>query len=127
LGANILLAKSDEYALYEGDSYLPQIKEDILELINKKPSLFRIKAFDVAGVKLELFNRYRIFLNQAENHHPTNKLFIQTIKPFLVFYRDLPEYSKKTNRLSKRSIALRQVIAHAKDPEKAFLKIFLLL
>jgi hypothetical protein len=119
-----LLAKSDEFALYEGDSYLPQIKNDILELVNKKPSLFRIKAFDVAGVKLELFNRYRIFLNQAENHHPTNKLFIQTIKPFLIFYRDLPEYSKKTNRLSKRSIALRQVIAHAKDPEKAFFEDF---
>lgn len=119
-----LLAKSDEYALYEGDSYLPQIKEDILELINKKPSLFRIKAFDVAGVKLELFNRYRIFLNQAENHCPTNKLFIQTIKPFLVFYRDLPEYSRKTNRLSKRSITLRHVIANARDPEKAFFEDF---
>lgn len=119
-----LLAKSDEYALYEGDTYLPQIKEDIFELINKKPSLFKIKAFDVAGVKLELFNRYRIFLNQAENHFPTNKLFIQTIKPFLVFYRDLPEYSKKTNRLSKRSIALRQVIAIAKDPEKTFFEDF---
>jgi hypothetical protein len=119
-----LLAKNDEYALYEGDSYLAQLNEDVLELINKRPGLFRVKAFDVAGVKLELFNRYRIFLNQAENHQPTNKLFIQTIKPFLVFYRDLPEYSKKTNRLSKRSIALRNVIANAKDPEKAFFEDF---
>jgi hypothetical protein len=119
-----LLSKSDEYALYEGDVYLPQINVDILELIDKKPSLFKIKAFDVAGVKLELFNRYRIFLNQAENHSPTNKLFIQTIRPFLVFYRDLPEYSKKTNRLTKRSLAFRSVIANAKDPEKAFFEDF---
>jgi hypothetical protein len=120
-----LLAKNDEYALYEADSYQPQLNEDILELINKKPGLFKVKAFDVAGVKLELFNRYRIFLNQAENNNPTNKLFIQTIKPFLVFYRDLPEYSKKTTRgLSKKSIALRNVIANAKDPEKAFFEDF---
>jgi hypothetical protein len=119
-----LLAKTDEYALYEGDAYLPQLNVDILELINKKPSLFKIKAFDVAGVKLELFNRYRIFLNQAENHNPTNKLFIQTIRPFLVFYRDLPEYSKKTNRVSKRSLAFRNVIAKAKDPEKTFFEDF---
>jgi hypothetical protein len=116
-----LLAKSDEYALYEEDTYLPQISPDILELLNKKPAHFKVKAFDVAGVRLELFNRYRIFLNQAENHHPTNKLFIQTIRPFLVFYRDLPEYSKKTTiGLSKRSIALRDKIANAKDPEKTF-------
>ncbi|GAB4093517.1 ATP-binding protein [Flaviaesturariibacter terrae] len=120
-----LLAKNDEYALYEGDSYQPQLNEDILELINKKPGLFKVKAFDVAGVKLELFNRYRIFLNQAENHNPTNKLFIQTIKPFLVFYRDLPDYAKKTTRgLSKKSIALRNVIASAKDPEKTFFEDF---
>lgn len=119
-----LLAKSDEYALYEGETYLPQITGDIFELINKKPSLFRLKSFDVAGVKLELFNRYRIFLNQTENNRPTNKLFIQTIRPFLVFYRDLPEYSKKTNRLSKRTISLRNVIANAKDPEKAFFEDF---
>lgn len=116
-----LLAKSDEYALYEEDTYLTHINQDILELLNKKPAHFKVKAFDVAGVRLELFNRYRIFLNQAEHHHPNNKLFIQTIRPFLIFYRDLPEYSKKTTiGLSKRSIALRNKIVNAKDPEKTF-------
>jgi hypothetical protein len=119
-----LLLKNDEYAMYDQDQYLPQINGNILELINKKPGTFKIKAFDVAGVRLDLFNRYRIFLNQAENHHPTNKLFIQTIKPFLVFYRDLPEYSKNTNRLHKRTMALRNVIANAKDPEKTFFEDF---
>lgn len=115
-----LLCKNDEYALYESNMYLPQLNGALFELISKKPELFKIKAFDVAGVKLELFNRYRILLNQAESNKPTNKLFIQTIKPFLAFYRDLPEYSKKTNRLNKKTIALRAVIATAKDPEKAF-------
>ena len=115
-----LLAKSDEFALYENNAYVPEFNSDNLELINKKPGLFSVKAFDVVGIKLELFNRYRVFLNQAEHHKPNNKAFIQTIKPFLVFYRDLPEYSKRTNRLEKRTIALRKVIATAKDPEKAF-------
>jgi hypothetical protein len=115
-----LLAKSDEFALYENGIYIPEINSDVLDLLNKRPSMFSIKAFDVVGVNLELFNRYRVFLNQAENHKPTNKLFIQTIKPFLVFYRDLPEYAKKTNRLKKKTNALRKVIANAKDPEKAF-------
>jgi hypothetical protein len=119
-----LLAKNDEYALYENEVYQPQINEDLFDLINKKPAIFKVKAFDVAGVKLELFNRYRIFLNQAENHQPTNKLFVQTIRPFLVFYRDLPDYSKKTTHLSKRTIALREVIANAKDPEAAFFEDF---
>lgn len=115
-----LLAKSDEFAIYQDGVYLPEMSLDILDLINKRPHLFTIKAFDVIGIKLELFNRYRVFLNQAENFKPTNKLFIHTIKPFLAFYRDLNDYSKRTSRLDRKTIALRKVIAEAKDPEKAF-------
>jgi len=119
-----LLSKSDEFALYDSTNYIPQISNDILDLINRRPVLFSIKAFDVVGVKLELFNRYRIFLNQSESSKPNNKIFIQTIKPFLGFYRDLPDYAKKTNRLDKKTISLRSVIAKAKDPEKAFFEDF---
>ena len=115
-----LLAKSDEFALYEGESYVQEITPDILELLSKKPGMFAIKAFDLAGIKLELFNRYRIFLNQSESHKPTNKTFIQTIRPFLTFYKSLPDYAKQTNRLTKKSLRLRSVITTAKDPEKAF-------
>lgn len=119
-----LLSKNDEYALYEGNAYLPQLNPSVLELISKKPELFKIKAFDIAGVKLELFNRYRLLLNQSESSKPTNKLFIQTIKPFLAFYRELPEYAKKTRRLTKKTIALRSVIATSRDPEKVFFEDF---
>lgn len=120
-----LLAKSHEFALYESHVYVPDLNTDILELITKRPSLFTIKAFDVAGVKFELFNKYRQFLNQGTDNKITNQSFIDTIKPFLVFYRDLPEFSKKTQRwLSPSSQAIRSVISTAKDPEKTFFEDF---
>lgn len=119
-----LLIKHDEFALYENDAFIHDLSGDIFDLINKKPGLFKIKAFDVTGIKLQLFNRYRLMLNQAENKQPNSKAFIQTIKPFISFYKQLPEYSKYTNRLSKTSIALRQVITKAKDPEKTFFEDF---
>lgn len=119
-----LLTKADEYALYNANGYLPVITDEILDLINKKPSLFRIKAFNVSNVRLQLFNRYRVMLSQGEHEKPTNKVFIQTVRPFLVFYKDLPEYAKRTSRLSKKAIAMRGVIALAKDPEKTFFEDF---
>ncbi len=70
-----LLAKRDEFALFDGNNYIPELNSDILDLVNKRPGLFNIKAFDVSGVKLDLFNRYRVFLNQAENQKPNNKAF----------------------------------------------------
>jgi hypothetical protein len=116
-----LLAKSHEFALYESQVYVPDLNTDILELITKRPSLFTIKAFDVAGVKFELFNKYRQFLNQGTSNKITNQSFIDTIKPFLVFYRDLPEFSKKTQRwVSYQAQSIRAAISTAKDPEKAF-------
>ena len=115
-----LLSKTDEYALFNTEGYIPALNKDIFELIDKKPSLFYIKAFDVAGIKLDLFNRYRVFLSQSESTKPDNKTFVQTIKPFLIFYKDLKDYAKKTQKISKGAIALRDVIAKAKDPEKAF-------
>jgi hypothetical protein len=119
-----LIAKSDEYALFESNTYIAELQMDNFDLLSKRPDLFTIKAFDVAGIKLQLFNRYRVFLNQAENSKPTSKSFIQTIKPFLTFYKELPDYSKRTNRLDKNSRALRQVIATATDPEKVFFEDF---
>ena len=119
-----LLLKADEYALFDNNGYIPTLNEDILELINKRPEMFKLKAFDVVGIKLELFNRYRIFLSQPENFKPNNKAFIQTIKPFLSFYRDLNEYTKNTKHLSKRALAIREVIKESKDPEKTFFEDF---
>jgi hypothetical protein len=119
-----LIIKRDEYALYESDVFVQELSSDIFDLLNKKPSFFTIKAFDVSGIKLDLFNRYRLLLNQAENNRPNNKAFIQTIKPFVVFYKQLPEYAKQTNRLSKQAAALRQIITKAKDPEKTFFEDF---
>jgi hypothetical protein len=119
-----LLANRDEYALYSNQIYIPEIEYDILELLNKKPMQFTIKAFNIDATKLKLFNQYRILINQPENSRPTNRALIQTIKPFLVFYRELPEYCKKTERLSKKTLALRKVIELAKDPEKAFFEDF---
>lgn len=119
-----LIIKSDEYALYENDVFVQELTSGMFDLLNKKPAFFTIKAFDVSGIKLDLFNRYRLLLHQAENNRPNNKAFIQTIKPFVVFYKQLPEYAKQTSRLSKQATALRQIITKAKDPEKTFFEDF---
>lgn len=49
---------------------------------------------------------------------------MDTIRPFLTFYRSLPEYTKRTNRLSKTALDLRSAIASAKELEKTFFEDF---
>ncbi|WP_431244466.1 hypothetical protein ACQ9BO_09185 [Flavobacterium sp. P21] len=119
-----LFIKRDEYALFNGNIYTPTINEDILELLAKVPKDFDVKSFVLEGVKLDIFNSYRKFLNIDINKNGNAQTFIETIKPFLVFYRGLPQYSKETKRLSKESFAIREAIANSKDPEQSFFEDF---
>jgi len=110
----------DDFALYSENGYIPDIDDETLFLISKQPKEFEIKAFDISGIKLDLFNSYRTFLNIEETDNVTNESLIELIKPFLVFYLQLPDYNKKTKRISKKAIDLRNAIALSKDPEKTF-------
>ncbi|QRR01498.1 hypothetical protein [Dyadobacter sandarakinus] len=115
-----LFSRRDDFALFGRDGYIPKLTGDTLDLVSRAPGDYTIKSFDIEGVKLNIFNRYRVLLNQAEHENPKGTTFIETIRPFLTFYRDLPGYAKATNRISKSAIAIRQAIAFSKDPEETF-------
>lgn len=115
-----LFIKRDSFALFYRDAYVPELTSDILIIITKEPEKYFIKAFDIEGIKLELFNKYRMLVKKGTEDRVTNLSFVDTIKPFLTFYIGLPDYTKKTERLSATALALRDAIAKAKDPEKTF-------
>ncbi|WP_210462715.1 hypothetical protein [Rufibacter roseolus] len=119
-----LFLKRNDLALFGENGYIPVLNDEILELISKEPKAFWVKAFDIEGVKLDIFNSYRLFLNQEVKEKVDNQTFIQTIKPFLTFYRDLPAYAKNTKRLSREALAIRTAISKSEDPEKTFFEDF---
>lgn len=119
-----LFLKRNDFAIFNEDFYIPQLSEENLQLISKYPEKYSIKTFDIEGVKLDIFNSYRKFLNIASEQKFNNDSFIETIKPFIVFYKQLPEYSKTTKRLSPTAIEIRKAIATSKDPEETFFDAF---
>lgn len=122
--SSFIFIKRDDFALFSDNGYIPYITDEILELIIKYPEDYEIKAFDIEGVKLDIFNSYRIFLNQESKSKLDNQTFIETIKPFLTFYKSLFDYSKNTQRLKKETLSIRNAIANSKDPEKSFFEDF---
>jgi ribosomal protein S15P/S13E len=119
-----LFLKRDDFAIFNDESYIPNLSAENLELIAKYPKKYSIKTFDIEGVKLNIFNSYRTFLNIATEEKFDNNSFIETIKPFIVFYKQLPLYSKNTKRLSPSAIKIRKAIATSKDPEETFFDAF---
>lgn len=119
-----LFIKRDDFAIFNDDGYIPTLSDENLELIAKYPEKYTIKTFDIEGVKLDIFNSYRTFLNQSTELKFNNNSFIETIKPFITFYKGLPEYSKQTKRLSASALKIRTAIASSKDPEEIFFDAF---
>ncbi|WP_460611403.1 hypothetical protein [Hymenobacter terrigena] len=115
-----LFLKRDDYGLFGDKGYIPQISDETLDLIIKYPGDYEVKTFDIEGVKLDLLNSYRTFLQQQDRLFVDNQTFVETIRPFLSFYRQLPAYAKNTQRLDKEVIALRAAIVTSVDPEKTF-------
>lgn len=121
---SFLFIKRNDFSLFASGSFVPNLTMDILDSLVWNAKDFEIKAFNLEGPRFEIFNNYRILLNQQPTDKESIESFIETVRPFLVFYRNLPEYSKKTTRLQKQTIEFRKTIAAAKDPEKLFFEEF---
>ena len=118
-----LFAKREQFALFESNIYVADVNDQVLDIVSKNPHKYFIKTFNLDAVNLSLFQRYRKILGQKEQL-PSNQSFIETIKPFLVFYKDLPSYAKNTKRLTKPALQLREAIVKAVTPEKTFFEDF---
>ena len=118
-----LFIKRQDFALYDVNrgAYIPNVDMLFFDLLQKHPADYAIKAFEVDGVKLDFFNQYRKFVNLGDEFNITTQSFIETIKPFLFFYKRLNDYTKNTRKFTHKStMRFRDVLANAKDPEKAF-------
>jgi len=120
-----LFVRRGDFALYNVDGgYMPYINETILYLITRNPNEYSVKSFELDNLRLNLFNKYRVYLNQDKGNSMTNESFIESVRPFLILYKGLTDYSTKTKRLSQEALKLRNAIPHAEDPEKIFFEQF---
>lgn len=116
-----LIIKKNDYSLYNDTGiYIHTITREVLDIMQKSPAGFSVKAFNVEGVKLDLFSKYREALGIIQDAEFTADSLIETIKPFLIFYKKLNKYAKQTKRLDKTTVKFRAALASAKDPEKTF-------
>ena len=117
-----LIIKKDDFALYSDGTYIPFINREVLELIQRNPNSFTLKAFNVEGVKQVFFDKYREAINLKQSDL-TGTSFIETIRPFLTFYKRLNAYARTTKDISTNAKKFRDVIAKATDPEETFFEV----
>lgn len=115
-----LITKQKDFAFYESDLFIASLNPDILEVAMKQPQKYLISTFNLDKTRIKIFNRYRYFLNLIEENAPNSDSFIETVKPFMIFYRRLVYYTQQTKNLNKEALRLKEAISQATDPEKVF-------
>ena len=104
-----------EIAFYDEGAYSPSLTYEHLERLVRRPDLFTFQRFRVAGVRATLFDEYSQALFGEKRH---SVAVLDLARPLAKLLRDLPEYSQKTDHLSKTALAVRKALAHAQSPEK---------
>ena len=117
-----LIIKDEDYALFhKEEGYIPYLTSEVLDLIHKKPTNYYIKAYQVEGLKLNLFNKYKEITGFDEANPKIESSLITIFSRFIAFYKRLPKYAQHTGRLSPATKGFRDAIAGAQDPETALL------
>lgn len=118
-----LYIKQQDFALYEDGRFVININKEVFEILQKHPGDFSLKCYDVSGVKVDFFNKYRQFFHKDGNIQIQSSSLIGIAKPFFQYIRGLNDYAKITNKFDNPFTAkFRDLLINATDPQKTFLE-----
>ena len=106
------LSRTSELFLYRENSFLTELDETNVELMQRRPDLFGI-----SGVRLE--GERRVLVERYANGLRVEPTVPAVISRLYAAIRQLPHITLHTNRLSpKRGKALRDCLRNARSPER---------
>ncbi len=108
-----LLAHRREVALYQEGSFCDTLTMDQAELLCRRPELFAIERFDMAGLRGNLFNRY---ISSVVGEVREDASLLDIVRPLVQFISNLPLYTRQCKGLSKEAMQVRDAFSNAKSP-----------
>lgn len=102
-----------ELAVYEDGVFQPEIEENLMMRLAKRPETFEFQLCRLSGIRKELLSQ---FASVVETSQAASSTLLSIVRPLCLFIDQLPDYTQQTSDLSKRAIALRTAIKAAREP-----------
>ena len=106
-----MLSHSDEMSLYREGSFIPEPSIADFEVLMRRPELFSVAGYQIAGARKAVVERIADGLN-------VNPSIVQVIRSLVRMVKSLPDHAWRTKRLSAKVLAVREAFNQAKSPEK---------
>jgi len=109
------VAEAQHVAMYEDDVFLHEIGGAEFHRLIKVPETFELQYCKLSGVRSEVFNQLLSVVDSDIDDSRTPDL-IDVVKPLCEFAAGLPDYSRNTTTLSKKTLAVRDALLNATEP-----------
>ena len=114
----VLIYRKSTVSLYDNGTYLREWSPESFDLFVKAPENFTVRWLEVADSSQELLERlYQAVQSVSVSEGETERITISGfLQEFFGWYYQLPDFSKRTLRISGQAKELRQVLTTAIDP-----------
>lgn len=113
------LVYKEEIVIYEDGYYSPFLTQELLEKILKSPETFSIQRLTVDHLRDQLFKKYAQAITLDS---PADVNMMAVLKPLSRFMVNLPDYTKRTKRISEKAQKVREHFFAAKSPAQLLFK-----
>ena len=113
------LIYKEEIVIYENGYYSPFLTQELLEKILKSPEIFSIQRLRIDHLKDQLFKKYAQAITLDD---PAEVNMMAVLKPLSRFMVNLPDYTKRTKRISEKAQKVREHFFAAKSPAQLLFK-----
>lgn len=125
-----LLQRPDDVAIYEDGTFQPSLTPELVERLVKSPQRFALKSFRQSGSSAQVLvaiAKATASLGVGGLRNTTqsvlrNETVLAVAAPLLNFVRGMNLYTRKTSHLSDRSLAVRDLLLTAREPDQLLLR-----
>ena len=110
----MLLEYQHEIALYENGTFVSTVASEEILRLTKAPELFELQLCRVQGVRRDLFEKISEMLGVKQG--PKQADILSVVRPLCVFVAELPEYTRLTHNITKKTKAVRDALLSAREP-----------
>jgi hypothetical protein len=108
-----LAINSSKTAVYEDGTYLHSLGGEETQRLTKEPEHFELQHCAIEGLKLETYQTIAEVLGISRKKAPE---VLDVVRPLIEFITALPEYTRRTKKLSREATEFREKLLTARDP-----------
>jgi len=114
-----LVIRSDDLAIYQDGTYQPVLSSELLERMVKIPGRFRIRSVATTSRRSDVLAALArsLGISSSRTSRRRNASVLAIVAPLMAVVRELPSYTVTTRSLPATTIAVRERLLEAREPD----------